>query len=290
MHNLVLAIGFGLVTASVIALSAVAVTLQFGVTNYINFATGSYLALGAFLTWEFNVVLGLTWWLAMPLGGLAVGVVAVFISDTILEPFARRRSPIVLLVVTFGLWFVASNIILAIWGASPRGFSVGGTTPVSGGPFSLTPDQYVTIAIAVAVMLGVHLLLTRTHLGKSMRALSDDRDLAAVSGIDARRVVQATWMLSGTLIGVSGSLIALDLSEFAAGFGDSILFVVFAAVILGGIGQPYGAMIGGLIIGLVTEVGAVVINPVYKYDLAFGVLVIAVLVRPQGLLPARGRN
>jgi branched-chain amino acid transport system permease protein/neutral amino acid transport system permease protein len=290
MHNLVLAIGFGLVTASVISLAAVAVTLQFGITNYINFATGSYIALGAFLTWEFNVALGLNWWLAMPLSGLAVGLVAVLISETILEPFARRRSPIVLLVVTFGVWYVATNVILAIWGSTPRGFNIGGTTPIPSGPFSLTPDEYVTMAIAVAAMIGVHLMLTRTHLGKAMRAMSDDRDLAVVSGIDARRLVQVAWMLSGTLVGISGSLIALDLSKFAAGFGDSILFVVFAAVVVGGIGQPYGAMIGALIIGLVTEVGAVIINPVYKYDLAFGVLVLAVLVRPQGLLPARGRN
>ena len=146
------------------------------------------------------------------------------------------------------------------------------------------------IGIAVALLVGVHLLLTRTKLGKAMRALSDDSALAQASGIDTELIVTATWFITGALAGFAGSVLALNIASFQPGSGDSILFVIFAAVILGGIGQPYGTMLGALIVGVATEVGAVLISSSLKNDLAFALLIATLLLRPQGLIPARVRR
>ena len=127
MHLLFLAIGFGLVTASVLALAGVAVTLQFGVTNYINFAYGSYLTLSAYIAWTLNVRAGLNFWLAMFLSALCMGAFAIGVNRVLLQPFTRRKLPFVyLLIVTLGLWLFLSNAIVVIWGPDSRQFTVGG--------------------------------------------------------------------------------------------------------------------------------------------------------------------
>lgn len=289
LHNLLLSVGFGIITASIIALAAVGVTLQFGVTNHVNFAYGSYLALAAYLAYEFNTALGLNFWFALVLSAGSMGLFAVVISRVILQPFLRRSLPtIYMLIVTLGLWLILSNAILVIWGANPRAFNISNETPLSIGPFLFTTDELAVVGIAIAILIAVHVLLTRTKLGKAMRALSDDRQLAQVSGISADLIVNITWALTGALIGIAGCVLALNLSSFLPGFGDDYLFIVYAAVILGGIGHPYGAMLGALIVGLATEMSAVIIPPVYKADVAFLLLIAVLFIRPQGLIPARG--
>jgi branched-subunit amino acid ABC-type transport system permease component len=290
-HQAVLAFGFGLVTASVLALAAVGVTLQFGVMNYINFAYGSYIALAGFLAWELNVAAGLNIWIAILVSSVGMAIVAIVVDRLVLRPFSNRKWPqIYMLIVTLGLWLILSNGLVAIWGANPRQFSVASELPLHVGPFLLTAQQLIIIGVAVVALVSVHLLLTRTKLGKAMRAMSDDRVLASACGIDAKRVVTVTWLVAGFLIGLAGCVLALNLASFDYTFGDNYLFVVFAAVILGGIGQPYGTMIGALIIGLATEMSAVVINSAYKNDIAFGLLIVMLMIRPQGLIPARGRQ
>jgi branched-subunit amino acid ABC-type transport system permease component len=291
VHALVLAFGFGLITASVLALAGVGVTLQFGVTNYINFAYGSYIALSAYVAWELNAVLGLNFWLAVLCSSVLMGVFAVIVNRILLQPFARRNPPrVYLLIVTLGLWLVLGSLILVVWGPVQRQFKVGNQMPLNVGPFLFTPYQLLIILIAVVTLGGVHLLLRRTKLGKAMRAMSDDSALARVSGIDGDFVVNVTWFLTGTLIGLSGCVLALNLSSFLPAFGDDFLFVIFSAVILGGIGQPYGTMLGALIVGLATEMSAAVIQSSYKSDIAFAILIVMLLIRPKGLIPVRGKQ
>jgi branched-subunit amino acid ABC-type transport system permease component len=291
MEVVLLTIGFGLVTASVIAFASVAVTLQFGITNYVNFASGTYMALGAFITWDVNAKLGLNFWVALVAGTASVAVFAAVVNWLVLARFARRFPAVVLLVVTFALWFVLSNGMLAIWGAAGVSYSkTGGATPISIGPLRLTGDQLVTIGLSVVAMFAVHLMLQRTTLGRSLRAMSDDRELAQVSGLNTARLTTITWMLTGALLGLGGGLLALDYVTFAPQFADILLFVIFAAVIVGGIGQPYGAMLGAFLMGVATEVSVNWISAAYKYDIAFIALILALLFRPQGLVPARGRN
>jgi len=290
MHLFVLSIGFGLVTASVLALAAVGLTLQFGITNYANFAYGDYLTLGAYLTWTFNGALGWNIWLSLVIGSLLVGLVALVISQVILDPFARRGGPVVyILIITFGLSLIMSNGILAIWGADYKEYNVGFETPVNVGPLSLTADQLGIIGITVAMMIAIHLLLTRTKVGKAMRAMSDDTSLAAVSGIPTERITALVWVISGVLAGLGGGVLALNVVTFDSSMGVTFLFVIFAAVILGGIGKPYGAMLGALVIGLAVEISAVFFPSQYKLDTAFVILVLILLFRPQGLLGVVGK-
>jgi branched-subunit amino acid ABC-type transport system permease component len=290
IHSVVLAFGFGLVTASVLAMAALGVTLQFGVTNYVNFAYGAYMALAAYVAWQLNHA-GLSIWLAVAISAVFMAIFALVINRLVLQPFNRRNPPrVYMLILTLGLWLVVSSFIVVVWGPDVHSFSVGGESPLHLGPWLFTPIQLFVIALAVVIMLSVHLLLTRTKLGKAMRAMSDDAALARVSGIDADLMVSITWVLVGVLVGIAGCVLALNIASFEPTLGDDFLFIVFSAVILGGIGQPYGTMLGALIIGVVTEVSAVFITSSYKSDVAFALLIIMLLIRPQGLVPARGRQ
>lgn len=266
-------------------------TLQFGVTNFVNFAYGDLMTLGAYIAWVMNAKAHLDIWLSMVVGALAVGVCGVLLGRYLLDPFVRRFSNLFyVLIVTFGLSLIILNFIQAVWGPNYKQYSLGQQKSLHAGPFLWTSNQLVIMGIGVAVMAGIHLLLTRTRLGKAMRAMSDDRSLASVCGIAVDRVTTLTWFLTGTLAGLAGTVLAINVASLTPALGETFLFVIFAAVILGGIGKPYGAMLGALIIGLATEVSAVVINSAYKLDVAFALLVIVLLFRPQGILAAAGKH
>lgn len=289
-HLLLLAVGFGLVTSSVLALASVGLTVQFGVTNYVNFAYGAFLTIGAYLTWQLSSGWGLNFLLAGAVASLGMGAAAVATERFVLRGFTRGGSALFfLLIVTFGISLIFNNVIQAIWGTDFHTFRIPAATPLNIGPFLLTTYQLIIIGMAIVTMVCIHLLLTRTTVGKAMRAMSDDAALASVSGIDTQRITTVTWFLSGFLAGLAGTALAVTTVSFEPAFGDGFLFIIFAAVILGGIGQPYGAMLGALIIGVATEVSAVIIPAQYKGVVAFAVLVVMLLVRPQGLIPTRGK-
>ncbi len=284
------ALGFGLVTASILALASVGLTLQFGVTNYINFAFGEMLTFGAYFTWIANTHYGWNIWLALLVGAILTGVLGVVLNLIILAPFVKRGYPVLfMLVVTFGLSLILSNLILAIWGADFRRYAVAPDTQHAIGPFLFTGQQLLIIAIALVTMAGVHVLLNYTKIGKAMRAMSDNPSLAKNCGIDTERVTNFTWLLSGFLAGLAGVVLALNISSFQPAFGGDFLFVIFAAVILGGIGKPYGAMAGALVIGIVTEVAAIPLSSDFKNDAAFAILVLVLLLRPQGIFASEGK-
>ncbi len=290
MKLFLLTLGFGFVSASIYALLSVGLSLQFGVTNFVNFAYGAYLGVGMLLTYTFSATLGLPFWLSMVLATIGTGLVSMFISEYVLGPFVKRKKSLFyMLIVTFGLSLILDNVLQIFYGVGFNEYPIGQSTPITIGPFSFTGNQLLIIAIAGVVMIGVHLLLSRSRLGKAMRAMSDNSDLARASGIDTNMVTRWTWFISGSLAGLGGIVLALNIVSFQTTSGDALLFVIFAAVILGGIGQTYGAMLGALIIGLVTEVSTVFISSAYKQDIAFLVLVIMLLVRPQGLIPAKGK-
>ncbi|HEY5091877.1 MAG TPA: branched-chain amino acid ABC transporter permease [Acidimicrobiales bacterium] len=286
-----LSFGFGLVTASVLAISAVGLTLQFGITNYINFAYGDFMALGAYITYVLNnEVLHWNIWLALVCGSLAVGVIAVILSRLILSPFARRfDKTFYVLIVTFGLSLILLNVMYAIWGASVRFYNVPINRAIHVGPMLLTAYQMIVMVIAVVMMIGVHFLLKTTRLGKSMRAMSDNTTLAMTSGIDTKMITTITWFLSGTLAGLAGSVLGLTEGNLTPAAGELFLFVIFAAVIVGGVGSIYGAMAGAILIGIATEVSAAFIDPAYKLDIAFLILILTLLFRPNGLFVRSGK-
>jgi len=201
-----LAFGFGLVTASVLAISAVGLSLQFGITNYINFAYGDFMAMGAYLTYYFNAeALHINVWIAMILGSLLMGIFAVLVNRFILSPFARRfNKPFYVLIVTFGLSLILLNFVGSIWGENNRTYNMKLEVYKHIGPFLLNKYQIIVMIISILTMLGIHLMLKTTRLGKSMRAMSDNTTLAMTSGIDTKMVTTITWFLSGTLAGLAG--------------------------------------------------------------------------------------
>ena len=291
MSQLWLAVGFGLVTASVLAVAAVGLSLQFGITNYINFAYGDFMALGAYLTYFFNAeIFHINVWIALVFGSLIMGVFAVLVNQFLLSPFARRfNKTFYVLIVTFGLSLILLNLVYSIWGATNRVYSMKLEIYKHIGPFLLNKYQIIVMIISVAIMLGVHLMLKTTRLGKSMRAMSDNTTLAMTSGIDTRRITTITWFLSGVLAGVAGTVLGITESQITPASGELFLFVIFAAVIVGGVGSIYGAMAGALLIGLATEISAVYINPAYKLDVAFVFLILTLLFRPSGLFARPGK-
>ena len=202
---------------------------------------------------------------------------------------ARRANFMSMFLASIGLALVLRQAIFLAWGPQPRAFDVDPFKVYTLGSVRLSGAQVIAIVVAVLAIALVGLLLSFTTLGRTMRAVADDRALAAVAGIDTGRVVLATWVLSGLLAALAGVLAGLVQSTFDPNFGFTLLLPVFAAVVLGGIGNPYGALAGGFLLGIVTELSTWEgfgggVDPVYKPVVAFAVLIVVLLARPQGLL------
>ena len=202
---------------------------------------------------------------------------------------ARRANFMSLFLASIGLALVLRQAIFLAWGPQPRAFDVDPFKVYTIGSVRLSGAQVIAIVVAVVAIVLVGLLLSFTTLGRTMRAVADDRSLAAVAGIDTGRVVLATWVLSGALAAIAGVLAGLVQSTFDPNFGFTLLLPVFAAVVLGGIGNPYGALAGGFLLGIVTELSTWEgfgggVDPVYKPVVAFAVLIVVLLARPQGIL------
>lgn len=281
---------FGLITASVLSIASVGLTMQFGVTNFVNFAYGELLTSGAYFALVFNQSLNMNIWVALVLAALIVAVESYLVNRVVIQPFIKRKARLlILLVVTIGLQLFLENAIQAIWGAGFQQYKTSPGSLLHLGPVLITVQQLVIIVVAACIMVATHMLLKFTKLGKAMRAMSDDPELARVSGIAVKRVTDITWLISGLLAGAAGVILAINTNSFTPALGANFLFVIFAAVISGGIGNPYGAIAGAVVIGVVMEVSASYIDSAYKTVVAFAILILVLLVRPQGIFRSRGR-
>lgn len=272
---------FGLVNGSVIAIGAVGLTLSYGVTRFINFAYGEFLTIGAYLA---LLVVGAG--LGLPLSGLvavlAVGVLGVALARVFYDPISDR-GPLPLLITSIGLAFVLRNLVRAVAGVKARQLPVPLMRPWTVAGLHLNPIEAGVLVVAVATMLAVHLLLTRTMLGKQMRATSGNRQLARVAGIDTDAVVRRTWFISAVTGGLAGVLLAVQFPPFKVTMGWDFLVVVFAATLLGGIGKPYGAMVGAFVVGIAMEFGTRYLAADYTMAYAFVILVGVLLFKPEGI-------
>jgi branched-subunit amino acid ABC-type transport system permease component len=274
----------------VLALAAVAVSLQVSVTNFINFAYGDFMTFGAYIAWT-TARAGVPFFVAVLIGGIATGVLGIVANIVIFRPFMRRRvRPVTLLIAGVGLSFIVQNGITIIWGSEPVRFNVTLGNSFHIGPLVLTPGDVVTIGAAVVLLILLHAMLTYTKFGKSLRATSNNVDLAKACGIDSDRVISITWFIAGVLTAVAGVGLVLQESTLDPTTGFTELFVIFGAVILGGIGRPYGAMLGALVVGILTEVSGSYVDSAYKTSIAFGVVIVLLLFRPQGLFAAAGKT
>ena len=276
-------IGFGIVTASILALAAVGFTLQFGVTNILNLAYGDVMTAAAFVGYYVNQAGGNV---AESIAAAAVfGAVASWaLNRGVYTPFVRRGTKLFgMVVVTLSVGTVVQNVLLGAFGPNFFTFKLTTSTKFHIAGMTFTTLQLVIIAIGVAAMGLLQLLLTRTKLGKAMRATAANPGLARVSGIATDRVVDVAWLLSGAMCGLAGIVLVLNTTTFEATTGNTFLIVVIAAAMLGGVGRPVGAMLASVVVGLVTEISAAFITPTFKDVIAFGVLVLVLVLRPQGL-------
>jgi len=260
-------------------------TLIYGILNFANFAHGDFMALGAYLALFFKVSLALPMWLAFILGMLCTALLGVCLDRVWFRPLRQREARAAIMAISsLGLALILQNLIRMLWGPQVQYYSRAihfpFTVPVL--QVRLNTQQVLIFAIALGLAILVSLFLQRTKLGKAMRATSDNFTLALISGIDTERVVLWTWLLGAGLAAAGGILLGMSV-RLQPIMGWDLLLPIFAATILGGIGSPYGAMAGALIIGLAEELSTPFIPTEYKPAVSLMLLVLVLLVRPRGL-------
>jgi neutral amino acid transport system permease protein len=280
----------GLRFGLLIAMCAVGLSLIFGTTGLTNFAHGELVTIGAVVAWYFNVQGGLPLIGATLLALVVGGAVGALNDLAIWRPLRRRGTGLIAaLVVSIGLSLALRYLIQIIFGGRSRAY-VGyqDQRAVDYGLFSLTNRALASIIISIIVLILVAIMLQRTKIGKAMRAVADNRDLAASSGINVDRVILFVWALGGALAALGGVLLGLsDSVQWDMGF--RLLLLMFAGVTLGGLGTAYGALIGSLVVGIFVQVSTLVIPSDIKYVGGLLLLIVILVIRPQGILGSRVR-
>lgn len=283
----------GLRFGLIIAIAGVGLSLIFGTTGLTNFAHGELVTLGAVAAWVFNVSFGIHLIPATILA-IIVGVIIGWLNNTLVwAPLRRRRTGLIAqLVVSIGLAIALRYLILIFFSDRAQPYNdYQAQRQLQWGPLAITPVNLACIVISLVVLVGVALLLQRTRIGKAMRAVADNRDLAASSGIDVEKVIRFVWGLGGGLAALGGVLFGL--SELGGRvqweMGFKLLLLMFAGIILGGLGTAYGALLGCVVVGLLVQLSTLVINPDLKYIGGLLVLIVILVIRPQGILGSRTR-
>ena len=286
MSTFLVSVGIGLATAAILALSAVAFTLEFAVSRVANFAHGEFLTIGAYVAYSGQTIFHQNVVAAALLAAAAGMVAGLVLNVGLIERF-RGRSAITVFIATLGAALIVENVLTMIYGAANRSYSFvqGGLHHV--GPFLWTTSDIEVIISALAVAGLMYLLLQNTRFGKAIRAVSQDRTLAQVSGIPARRIVMQTWALAGAVAGFAGFVLADTIGTFGPTLGFNFLLLTITATVAGGIGRPYATLGGALIVGLVIQIAGTYTNSAYELVFAFLLLVVLMLFRPNGVFVGR---
>jgi neutral amino acid transport system permease protein len=273
----------GVVAGNYFALGAVGLTLIFGVLRLVNFAHGEFLTYGAYMM-VLGRSIGLPLVLAAAFGVVATALLGVGLEVGLWRPVRRKRvGELQLLLLALGLAFFLRNAVAFVAGPQDRASGANVTASVSLGSLRVGRTELVVTVVGIVVILLVALALRSTSLGRQTRALADSIQLAETTGINTDRIVLLTWAISGGLAGLAGVFYALPAGTVNPNLGFSLVLSIFAAVVVGGVGNAYGALAGGMLIGLVQEWSTLVIAPQLKVAVGFGALILALLVRPQGL-------
>lgn len=277
-------LGPGIADAAILVLSALAMTLQHSITRHANFAHGAFLTMAAYMMVAFHPLIGNLYALAV-IGVALSAALAWAMNTAVLQPFRKVTSSLtVFLIVTFAIETIFENGIGVGFGLNYVAISVPNQTANHVGPFLWTPLQELIMVTSVVVVAAVFVVLKFTPFGREQRAVADDLVLARVVGIKANRVISYTWLLTGGLAGLAGVALATTTGTFDNQLGFNFLLLTFAAVIVGGLGRPFGAVIGALLIGVVTALTGYYLSSGYAQVGALIILLLALLVRPQGLL------
>jgi branched-subunit amino acid ABC-type transport system permease component len=277
----------GLLTGAILALTGVGASLVFGIQRVANFAHGEYLTFAAYVALVLNVGLGQNIAVATAGAMAATALLAVGLHFLVLRPL-RARGLVALSLITTGLGLMLRNVVF--FGAGPRirAYGIDQSAVYDLGLVRISPGQAMALVIAAVVAPAVALFLARTRIGKAMRAVADNRDLAAISGIDVDRIGTYVWLLAGALAGLGGVMFGVVQGTFDPNLGFQVLFLIFTTVVLGGIGSAYGALVAGLVLGLAMDLStwsgfAGGLDARFKPVLAFAALILLLLYRPQGL-------
>jgi neutral amino acid transport system permease protein len=276
----------GIALGSIIALGAVGLTLTYGILRLSNFAHGDLMTLGAFVAWMLNMskipVLNNIW--VSMLVGIVVTVGVALLAEAILWQRMRRvrATSTTLVIISIGLALFLRNGILLIWGSDAKRYNLPVSEAIDLFGIKIKFYNLVVLGLAIVAIAGLHFLLQNTKIGKAMRAVADDIDLARVTGINVEQVVLWTWIIAASLTGLGGQMYGL-VTNVRPDMGWFLIMPMFAAVTLGGIGNPYGAIAGAFIIGIAQEVSVPIVGSQYKLAIALILMVLTLLFRPQGI-------
>ena len=284
----------GLVLGCIYATGAIGISLLFGILKFAHFAHGDLITLGAYFALFMVTVLGLPVLAALPVAMILAAIVSVALDRVFYKPF--RNSPtIVLVIASFGIALMVRSLIQLVWGVKIQSYAAGTfSKPLLFFDTFRIAERHITIVVlTIAIAVALHFFLSWTKHGKAMRAMSDEPDLAQVSGISTEKVVMTTWIIGGGLAAMSGVFLGMD-TQLSTNMGWNLLLPLFAAAILGGIGNPFGAIAGGLVVGMAEELSSYpwigtepLLSPGYKTGVAFALMVALLIWRPSGLF--RGR-
>src|SRR6202166_2046346 len=253
MSQALLTLGFALVTAAILALSAVAFTLEYAVTNVANVSHGEILTVGAYAAYLVHERTGSALAAAVA-AALAGGLVALAMHAAVIVPFIRfGATPTIVFIATLGLSFMIQNTLVIFFGAANVAYTLDPGAPQHLGPFLLTPLDLQIIGSAIAITLALYVTISRTRFGKALRAVSQNRELARVTGINAQLVAAATWFLAGLVAGYAGFILAESVGTFDPYFGFRFFLITLTAAVAGGLGRAFGTMAGAVIVGIILE-------------------------------------
>ncbi len=272
----------GVAVGSIIALCAMGLTLTYGILRLANFAHGDFLTLGAYLTLLANQA-GLNMFLATVLGAVGTIGVALGANQVFWAPLRERRATSTsLMILSIGLALFLRYTLVLIWGGADHQYRVPVLPALALGGLEIPLANLVIIGVTLGAVVLLHYLLHNTRIGKAMRAVADNTDLARIAGVNVELVVTWTWIVAAGMVAVGGSLYGLA-EVVRPNMGWFLVLPMFAAVILGGIGNPYGALVGALVIGVVQEASTPWLGTDYKQGVALVVMILVLLVRPKGL-------
>jgi neutral amino acid transport system permease protein len=273
----------GLSLGAIYALGAVGLTLVYGILKLVNFAHGDFLTFGAYMAYLVNVTWGAPLVVAIFWAMLMTAILGIVFERLLWGPMRAKQAGLLqLLLAAIGLAFLLRAIVQWFWGTEIRSLDVNQTSSVEILGLRIGQTELIVVIIGMVVLVAVGFMLRMTLLGKQMRALSDDLELAETAGIDTRRVILYTWIFAGALAGLAG-VMAASVTSLYPEMGFELLLPIFGAVILGGIGDAFGALAAGVVIGVMTEWSTLIIEARWKTAIGFLVLLIVLIVRPQGI-------
>ncbi|HET7328532.1 MAG TPA: branched-chain amino acid ABC transporter permease [Nocardioidaceae bacterium] len=275
----------GLFFGLILALASLGLSMIFGTTGLTNFAHGELVTFGALITLTFNVTIGLPLIAAAAIAVILSGAFGYLQDAGFWRPLRRRGTGLIaMMIVAIGMSIFLRYLYQYLYGGAFQTYGDYVTQEtITLGPISVFPKDLISAAVAIVVLVLVAIALAKTRIGKATRAVADNTALSAATGIDVDRVVSVVWIVGTALAGLGGVLIGLS-QQVQYEMGFKLLLLIFAAVILGGIGTIWGAMLGSVLIGVFIEMSTLVIPAEMKYVGALGILILVLLFRPQGIL------